>query len=60
MVSSHTVEDIHRISAADIPARPTSTLDLAMKAEAPGSDGGRLSTGATVGIIVVGIAIVAG
>ncbi|RYN32228.1 hypothetical protein AA0112_g6273 [Alternaria arborescens] len=58
LVSSHTIEDIlHRISAADTPAQPTSTLDLAMKAEAPGSDGGGISTGATIGIIIAGIVL---
>lgn len=61
LVSSHTIEDIlHRISAADTPAQPTSTLDLVMKAEAPGSDGGGISTGATIGIIIGGIVLLLG
>jgi hypothetical protein len=61
LVSSHTIEGIlHRISAADTLATPTSALDLTMKAEAPGSDGGGISTGATIGIIVAGIVLLFG
>jgi hypothetical protein len=33
---------------------------LTMKAEAPGSDGGGISTGATIGIIVAGIVLLFG
>jgi hypothetical protein len=52
MVSSLTIDDIiHQISAADIPAQPTSALDLAHKAEALVAEGGGLSGGATAAII---------
>ncbi|RYO25999.1 hypothetical protein AA0111_g8486 [Alternaria arborescens] len=61
LVSSHTIKDIlRRISAADIPARPTSTLGLAMKAEATESSGDGIWTGATIGIIIAGIVLIFG
>ncbi|RYN31600.1 hypothetical protein AA0115_g4014 [Alternaria tenuissima] len=61
LVSSHTIEDIlHPIFEADTPAQPTSTLDLVMKAEAPRSDGGDISTAATIGIIIGGIVLLFG
>jgi hypothetical protein len=52
MASSFTISEIlHEISKADIPAQPTSTLDLMVKTASYGSGSGGLSTGATLGII---------
>jgi hypothetical protein len=52
LATPFTIEDIiHQISAADIPAQPTSTLDFTIKTASSGSDSGGLSTAATIGII---------
>jgi hypothetical protein len=52
MASSFTISEIlHEISKADIPAQPTSTLDLMVKTASSGTASGGLSTGATLGII---------
>ena len=58
MASSFTISEIlHEISKADIPAQPTSTLDLMVKTASSGTAYGCLSTGSTFGIIS-GIAFV--
>jgi hypothetical protein len=42
---------IHQISAADIPAQPTSTLDLAVKNENGGSGGDDSNQGVIFGVV---------